>query len=49
MVSRRADTCPNCGLRFRRRWYEVGPFTTALVLGPPILILAVMFLSMCSE
>ena len=44
MGSRSADACPNCGRRLKKRWYEIGPFTTAVVLGPPILILAVMFL-----
>jgi len=48
-VSKSAEACPNCGKRLKRRWYEVGPFTTAVVLGPPILILAVMVLGMCSE
>ena len=48
-VSKSAEVCPNCGKRLKRRWYEVGPFTTAVVLGPPILILAIMFLGMCSE
>jgi hypothetical protein len=49
MVSHSAYDCPNCGARLRRRLYEVGPFTTAVVLVPLILIVMVMFLGMCSE
>ena len=30
MGSRSADACPSCRRRLKRRWYEVGPFTTAL-------------------
>ncbi len=32
-VSNTADTCPNCGYHLKRRWYEVGEFTTMLVIG----------------
>jgi predicted amidophosphoribosyltransferase len=44
-VSRSADACPSCGKRLRRRWYEVGPFTTGLVF----ILLALFVLGMCSS
>ena len=44
-VSRSAEACPNCGKRLKRRWYEVGPFTTGLVF----ILLALFLLGMCSS
>ena len=48
MISRSADACPNCGRRLKTRWYEIGPFTTAMLLGLLILMLALGALSMFS-
>lgn len=36
-VSRTAEACPNCGARLKRRWYELGPFTTKLFFGTLLL------------
>jgi len=45
-VSQTADACPNCGLRFKRRWDEIGPFTIKVIIGAVILLLLIPF---CSE
>ena len=37
-VSKMAEACPNCGARFKRRWDEIGPFTTGLFFGTLLLI-----------
>ncbi|NVJ59498.1 MAG: zinc-ribbon domain-containing protein [Gammaproteobacteria bacterium] len=44
-ISKSAESCPNCGRRYRRRWNEIGPFTSILVFGTMFLFL----LSMCSQ
>lgn len=42
MVSRTADACPNCARRLKRRWYEVGPFTIAVVFLSPVIVLLIV-------
>ena len=37
-ISKSAEFCPSCGKRLKRRWYEVGPFTTILVIGVMLLM-----------
>ena len=37
-VSTSAEACPNCGARLKRRWYEIGPFTSKLVIGTTLLV-----------
>jgi len=39
-ISKSAESCPNCGARLKRRWYEIGTFTTIIVLVPLILGIA---------
>ncbi len=39
MVSKSADFCPNCGARFKLRWYE-GRWSTVLKL---VLIALILF------
>ena len=45
-VSKSAEACPNCGKRLKRRWYEIGPFTTKVMLGGVALMVLV---SMCES
>ena len=41
-VSKKAEVCPNCGARLKRRWYEIGSFTTTLVISTVLLIIIVI-------
>ncbi len=45
-ISKSAEACPNCGKRFKRRWNEIGPFTTKVMLGGVALMVLV---SMCES
>ena len=33
-ISKSAESCPNCDVRLKRRWYEIGTFTTMIILVP---------------
>jgi hypothetical protein len=43
-ISKTAEACPNCGARFKLRWYEVGPFVTKLFFVTLFLIVLVVLL-----
>ena len=47
-VSKTAEACPNCGARRKRRWDEIGPFTTRLFFGTVLLIVFLFMLSLCT-
>ena len=48
-VSKSADACPNCGRRYKRRWNEIGPFTSLLIFGFILLFILSSYSSEASE
>lgn len=42
-ISKSAESCPNCGARFKRRWNEIGKFTTTLIIFVLLIFVLALF------
>lgn len=48
-ISKSAEACPNCGARLKRRWNEIGPFTTKALIFVAFILFILILIPQCSQ